>query len=231
MSDILILTFASALVGLDHLCLKTMLSRPVFVSPLIGLLWGDVKLGLQVGAWLELIWIDKVPVGNYVPPTASYLSVIIVGSMLLAGLGGKHTHLYLMGSLVFLLPLAYLGKELDMWFCRRNETNARRAELAATEGQIGRVKKEHLFALIRGVTVASIFMVGAALGWAFILGMLISYAPPFAYRAADFMFHFFPPILLGHALHRAYTKGDGKLIFITGLLGGVACVLIYGSGF
>lgn len=50
MSEILILTFTGAMVGIDHLCLRTMLSRPVVVAPLLGFFFRGSEIGADGGS-------------------------------------------------------------------------------------------------------------------------------------------------------------------------------------
>lgn len=205
-----------------------MISRPIVAAPLLGLLIGEFKVGLVTGAWLELMWINKAPIGNYIPPAHSYLSVITVGAMLLAGVKSQDVHHFLIFSLFFLIPLAYLGKGLDTWLYRLNETNAKKAEEGVKEGNVRKVGREHLCALARGLLIATFFMVSASLLGALVLRSLNYYLPSFAYRVAETVFYFFPPVLLGYALQGAYAQGDLKLFVMAAFVGGLACLLIYG---
>ncbi|MFY9282821.1 MAG: PTS system mannose/fructose/sorbose family transporter subunit IID [Miniphocaeibacter sp.] len=53
-----------------------MISRPIFAGPLIGLIMGDVKTGLAVGASVELMFMGVLPIGGSVPPNAQIAGVI-----------------------------------------------------------------------------------------------------------------------------------------------------------
>ena len=44
-----------------------MVSRPIVVGPLVGLVTGHPELGLTLGALTELLWIADVPVGSHLP--------------------------------------------------------------------------------------------------------------------------------------------------------------------
>lgn len=186
-------------------------------------------MGLTVGAWLELMWIDKAPMGNYVPPAVSYLSVITMGAVFLAGVNGNPASHYVVLALAFFLPLAYVGKKVDEWIFKGNEENARRAEELAKEGKAEQVGREHLRALARGVVVSTLFMVGASVLGALLIKKVIPYLPPSVSKAAHMVYYLFPPVMLGGALHGAYKKGDWKLIISVASLGGLVCFLIYGT--
>lgn len=47
---------------------SSMLDRPLVISPLVGLVLGDLTTGIIVGATLELVWLGAFPVGASNPP-------------------------------------------------------------------------------------------------------------------------------------------------------------------
>ena len=53
---------------LDKAFLHTFLYRPVVLGPLVGLVYGDLQMGLQVGVTIELMFLAVVFVGTAVPP-------------------------------------------------------------------------------------------------------------------------------------------------------------------
>ena len=46
----------------------TLLSRPLVLGPLVGLVLGDVTQGVMIGATLELIFMGNIKVGAAIPP-------------------------------------------------------------------------------------------------------------------------------------------------------------------
>lgn len=52
--------------------------RPLIMSTLVGLVLGDVKTGIMVGATLELVWLGVFPIGASNPP--DYVSGSIIGT-------------------------------------------------------------------------------------------------------------------------------------------------------
>lgn len=53
-----------------------MISRPIFAGPLVGLILGDLKTGLYVGATVELMYMGILPIGGSVPPNAQIAGTI-----------------------------------------------------------------------------------------------------------------------------------------------------------
>ena len=107
---------------LDRTCLQIMVSRPVVVAPLLGWVLGDVLTGLTIGAFLELLWVDKQQIGIYVPPNDSLLAIVIVTALLLAfpQLTERRQELTAFAFLA-LLPMSYLTKRMDTALIQANE--------------------------------------------------------------------------------------------------------------
>ena len=55
-----------------------LVSRPLFVGTILGALTGNLFLGLQVGIFTELIFIDYLPIGGVVPPSGAITSAIAI---------------------------------------------------------------------------------------------------------------------------------------------------------
>lgn len=72
MLSLLIYCSALALLELDTTYFgQFLLSRPVVVGSVIGFLTGDFFLGLQLGIFTELIYLDFIPIGGIVPPSGA----------------------------------------------------------------------------------------------------------------------------------------------------------------
>ena len=64
----IVIAVLGGFICLDRIVLQGMVSRPVVTGPIIGFILGDAYTGLIVGALMELFWIDRSPIGAYVPP-------------------------------------------------------------------------------------------------------------------------------------------------------------------
>ena len=138
MDQHLIASLLTALIGgivdLDSTsAVQIMVSQPIVASPLtglcLGLLYGNpfsgIQLGLIIGSILQLVWIEKLPLGMNVPPDAALASVLSVAVGFIAG--SNYTVLsdreacYTL-ALMFSVALGLLGRSLDM-FVRRINTS------------------------------------------------------------------------------------------------------------
>ncbi|RCK81215.1 MAG: PTS system, mannose-specific IIC component [Candidatus Ozemobacter sibiricus] len=110
-----------------------MVSQPIVAAPLTGLFLGlavnqtaaGLKLGLVVGAILQLVWIEQLPLGMNVPPDAALASVLSVALGFLAGHRyDSYVEREVCSTVALLLSVALglLGRSLDM-FVRRVNTS------------------------------------------------------------------------------------------------------------
>ncbi|HHO77279.1 MAG TPA: hypothetical protein ENN05_12745 [Deltaproteobacteria bacterium] len=110
--------FISVLVGsliwLDRVFIfQSMISRPIVLSPVLGLILGNVHAGFLVGASLELLWLNAPPVGAYLPNDETYCAVVATPTAVLAGsLIGDLSGVGL--ALVLSLPFSFLGRAVDL---------------------------------------------------------------------------------------------------------------------
>ncbi len=76
-----LLIFLVTLVGCSESLLGTsLIRRPIILGPLVGLVFGQLELGIVMGATLELAFIGAVSIGAYIPP--DMVSGTILGTAL-----------------------------------------------------------------------------------------------------------------------------------------------------
>ena len=83
---IIIISFVGGLLCLDRIFIQAMISRPIIIAPVIGIILGNPYAGLIIGAILELFWMDRIPVGIYIPPNDSIAAAFAASMAILAGL-------------------------------------------------------------------------------------------------------------------------------------------------
>ena len=61
--------------------------RPITLGPLVGLVLGDLKTGVEIGATLELMFMGSVSVGAYIPPDVTVGGVLATAFAIQLGKG------------------------------------------------------------------------------------------------------------------------------------------------
>ena len=178
---VILVSVAGGILCLDRVVLQALISRPIVAAPVIGLLLGEPYTGLIVGAFIELFWIDRLPIGAYIPPNDTIAAILITASSIESAHNLNHfSQGLVILAVTLLLPLGILARQMDLWLCRGNEKLADGALADAARGDTRKVSHRHLTAILRAYLFPACFiMVTLPMGIA-----LITWAYP---RLADWM--------------------------------------------
>ncbi len=203
-----LISVMGGILGLDRVCVQIMVSRPIVTAPLIGLVLGDLYTGLIVGALVELLWIDRLPVGTCLPPNDFLVSLLVVASSILAGqeLGHKSRELVAFSTLIF-IPFGYLGQRMDGFIIRSNGALAEGALQDAQAGEIEGICRKHLTGLAK-VFLAYVAFISLALpGGVFLIVSVFPLLPAASIRALTMTCLALPVLGAAAALHTINLKG------------------------
>lgn len=130
--QIVILSLVGGLLCLDRIFFQAMLSRPIVIAPVAGFLLGDLYTGLIIGAIFELFWMDRAPIGIYIPPNDSIASAFAAALAILAGqtLGAVTKELTAL-SVLLAVPFGIVAKKIDVRMMSANDLLSDRALEAA----------------------------------------------------------------------------------------------------
>jgi len=118
-----------------------MISRPVFAGPLIGLILGDIKTGLIVGASVELMYMGVLPIGGSIPPNAQIAGII--GTFFAISAGGKPEV-----GISLALPIGILAQFLIMLAWNINIFLVHKADKSLQELNIKKTERIHICGLL-----------------------------------------------------------------------------------
>jgi PTS system mannose-specific IIC component len=149
-TEIILVSILGGLLCLDRVFIQAMISRPVVIAPLIGLLLHNPYAGLIIGALIELIWIDRLPIGNYVPPNDSLTAVVATSIAVITGskLGGAPPQLMAL-SVLLAIPCGLLARQMDVQIMKSNDILSDKALLDAKENNIRAIEHKNYFGLMK----------------------------------------------------------------------------------
>ena len=195
------LSLLLALLSLDVSAVgQFMVSRPIVVGPLVGLVSGHPGLGLVMGALIELIWIGEVPVGAHLPMDLcmlSGISVAFAGELVGRGGNPEAATTYALG---ITLPLALVSTEAELVL---RKFHVRWVHFAQRMALTGHLKT---FEWVNLAVVLELFLKGFLMA---ALGLAV------AHLSANFFFMLPPTLLKG--LHDA-------TLWLLPALGGAAVI-------
>jgi mannose/fructose/N-acetylgalactosamine-specific phosphotransferase system component IIC len=101
--------------------------RPIVVGPLVGLILGDLKMGLAVGASFELIFMGAAAIGGAVPPNIVIAAVLGTSFAITTGKGIE-------AALVVAVPAALVATTFELFAKTVSPIFAHGADKYAREG-------------------------------------------------------------------------------------------------
>jgi PTS system mannose-specific IIC component len=199
LTEIILISFCGSLLCLDRVFIQAMISRPVVIAPLIGLFLHNPYAGLIIGALIELIWIDRLPIGTYVPPNDSITAVVATSTAVIAGskLGGASPELIAL-SVLIAIPCGVLAKQMDVMIIKSNDALSDKALEDAKENNLKAIERKNYLGLIKVFLFYAVFLL--AIQAVFIPSVIWVY-PKFnqtLLTALSFTYYFLP--LLGIAV-------------------------------
>jgi len=211
---ILLIATTGGTMCLDRIVLQAMISRPVVAGTVTGWMLGDPVVGLLVGALMELFWIDHLPIGTYIPPNETIVTILAVSAVVLssdgtsAGIPREAVAL----SLLLFLPAAYLAQKGEESLVVLNEGLAKKAVAAGEEGDLGAVSRLHWKAVGRYWLFSTGLLAGLlAVGIPLVSWLLANLSDPV--RAALRLTYLAFPILGMAAALKAFSQRRALPVF------------------
>jgi len=198
-TEIILISFGGSLLCLDRVFIQALISRPVVIAPLIGLFLNNVYAGLIIGALIELIWIDRLPMGTYVPPNDSLAAVVATSIALVSGSKGGGASPELIALAILLaIPCGLIAKYMDILIIKTNDALSDKALQDAQENNIKAIERKNYLGLMKVFMFYVVFLLAAQ---AILIPSVIWLYPKFnqtLLTALSFTYYFLP--LLGIAV-------------------------------
>lgn len=136
----------------------TLLSRPLVLGPLVGLVLGDVTQGVIIGATLELIFMGNIKVGAAIPPDVITGGVLGTAFAIISGKGPAI-------ALAIAVPVSILAEmAISGLFVLRAMLN-KKFNQYAEDGDFKGIQRLHIVSgLLRPVLMGIIIMLALQLG-------------------------------------------------------------------
>jgi PTS system mannose-specific IIC component len=150
LTKIILLSFCGGLFCIDRIFIQVMISRPIVVAPIIGLLLNNPYAGLIIGALVELFWIDRIPVGTYIPPNDTIVAVLATAIAVLAGqnLGGTTRELIAL-AILLAVPFGMLAKKMEIFIIKSNNFLSDQALDDAKAGNVKAIEQKNYSGLVK----------------------------------------------------------------------------------
>jgi len=109
-----------SLLALDTtVAFQILISQPIFSCTIIGNIMGDTVLGLQIGFYLQLLWLIRLPVGAAVIPEGN-TAAIVIAALVVKNCSGENFYSLLIICFLYGLLISYFGGELVVLYRKTN---------------------------------------------------------------------------------------------------------------
>lgn len=125
----ILLAVMAIIVGLDFFLEAFFIFRPLIVATLTGIILGNVTLGLQVGALIELAFAGLTPAGGTQPPNPVFAG--LMGTVLAYTTGCDPK-----AALGLCLPFSFLGQYIILFYYSAFSFFMGKADKCAAEGDV-----------------------------------------------------------------------------------------------
>lgn len=162
MSDWILVTALGAVAAVDSAAFfQGMINQPLVICTLVGAGLGLPFEGAYFGALLQMLWLNKLPVGTSTYPDSGPAAVGAAGGGLLAMQSGfMDMGLAGLAALLAAIPLAQIGGHLTILQREYQSNLLQRAETHIEEGRPGRIRYCLItgiaYSAIRGIVVAAL---------------------------------------------------------------------------
>ncbi len=215
---IVLAALLGGLLSLDRVLVQTMVSRPIVVGPVVGLALGNPYAGLQIGAILELFWIDRLPIGIYIPPNDSLAAVAATSAAAWMGRRPDGVTPEMIALAVLLaVPLGMIARIIDVRIVTANNRLSDQALEDAKKLNWRAVERQTYLGLARVLIFYLVFLLAAQALLIPLTGWLYPKLPAPFLQTLTLVYYFLP--VLGIAVALSTLKMRGAVpVFCAGFL-------------
>jgi fructoselysine/glucoselysine PTS system EIID component len=136
----------------------TLLSRPLVLGPLVGLVLGDLNQGIIIGATLELIFMGNIKVGAAIPPDVVTGGVLGTSFAIISGKGPAI-------ALAIAIPVSILAEMIISGLFVLRAILNKKFDQYADEGDYKKIQRLHILSgLLRPLLMGVIILLALQLG-------------------------------------------------------------------
>lgn len=149
-----LLVLLGAVIFLDRWpVFQTMVSRPIVVGPVVGVILGDSSAGALWGAVFETIYLGLMPVGAARVPDASLAALVGTSVAVQGRLDGVEAAVFAVAAG---FAAGLLGERVDRWHRAWNGRTAERVARAVAGGDLSAPGRGIAAAIFRGAVVGAL---------------------------------------------------------------------------
>ncbi len=216
--DYLIITLIGGLLCLDKTAPQLLISRPVVAAPVLGGLLGDFITGLIIGSFLELVWINRVPIGGYIPPDDTLAASVITAVVIIVSrrLGFDSPEIISFGFILF-LPLVLAGQKVQQLIVKSNNSLDESAQIAAEKPDIKMLERLHIRGLVKAFIIPALMILVFTTIGVEVMYLLYRNLPAWSFEPLRLSYYLLPLIGVASGLNMVKIKRELPIFYALSL--------------
>lgn len=215
--------FVGALLGLDNIAIgQFMLGQPAVGALALGYILGEPVLGIWVAVTFQLLWLGQIPVGAYLPPSASITAIVAVG--LAAPVSAPLASRAVVAA-ALAIPVGALAAWLDILIKSRNVGVLHRSENDLLDGQPLALGGAVVKGVARFFFKDFFLLLFAVFGGLFLVAQVLQRLTPSWDRGLELVFAISPAVGIAAAL-KVYWKRRKIIAYGLGAAAAAAIALL-----
>lgn len=107
------ISLVGSLIVLDTtVAFQFLISQPLIACTILGWFLGDAYLGMQIGMYLQLLWLSNMPVGASIVPEGNFASIVITALVVRYSQSNPNFYTVLIVAILYGVFISYIGGQL-----------------------------------------------------------------------------------------------------------------------
>jgi len=170
---------------------QIMVSSPIFIGAIIGFYFSDIKSGILIGCAIQLLWLNKLPVGAVLTPDESIAgSVAILIYFILSEINKVPSNSYglILFSIIYSAFCGIFSIKIDGVLRQFNAYLMRTAEKLVMQNRLSDVGLINFYSLLILFSVNLISIIVFVASGCFIINYVVKIFPESFYKAFEISF-------------------------------------------
>jgi fructoselysine/glucoselysine PTS system EIID component len=191
----------------------TLLSRPLVLGPLVGLVLGDLQQGIIIGATLELIFMGNIKVGAAIPPDVITGGVLGTAFAIMSGKGSAV-------ALALAVPISILAEMIVSGLFVFRPVLNKKFEEYADAGDYKKVEMLHILSgLLKPLLMGTVTLLALLLG-ADVIKSFVETIPPWVHSGLQVAGNMLPALGFALLMNLMFNKTVAPYFFLGFILTG-----------
>ena len=185
----------------------TLLSRPLVLGPLVGLVLGDLQQGIIIGATLELIFMGNIKVGAAIPPDVITGGVLGTAFAIMSGKGSAV-------ALALAVPISILAEMIISGLFVFRPVLNKKFDRYAEDGNYRKVERLHILSgLLKPVLMGVVTLLALLLG-SDVIKTFVETIPPWVHSGLQVAGNMLPALGFALLMNLMFNKTVAPYFFL-----------------